>query len=271
MNYTPKKENIIKLNNWMYKTSVGKELQEFYKKNIYERYANAEEEEKEKLYSELYSNRTVFWFAKSNIEADTIAKNPTKENAENRMNELRKLGDCTPVIFEAMVNYLKDDFEHIKNLGHTEAYSYLCNVLDESNKLINPAPCFGFQYRGDINHFYNQCIEYKVISSTTSLDSFKIAFEGCDYRGEEPLKWTTKQKNHIVYLFDLLLKKKLIHTHIQLDGVYIEINFNESIGVLMGKTNIQVGKIRASWKQYERTTPSNADYIENLVDSLNKE
>ena len=269
MSYTPKKENIIKLNDWTYKTSVTEELQKFHKKNVYERYDKGEEEVKEGLYKELCSQRIVFWYAQRNIESDTIAKNPTKENAENRMKELRKLGDCTPVIFGAMVNYLKDDLEHIKNLGHTEAYSYLCNILDESNKLVTPAPCFGFQYRGDINHFYNQCLEHKVISSTNSLESFKIAFEGCDYRGEEPLKWTTKYKNHIVYLFDLLLKKKLIHTHIEKDDIYIEINYNESIGVLIGKTNVQVGKIRAGMTQY-RSKPSKADYIENLVDSLNK-
>ena len=131
MSYTPKKENIIKLNEWIYRTSVTEELHKFHKKNVYERYDKGEEEVKEGLYKELCSQRIVFWFAQRNIEADTIAKNPTKENAENRMRELRKLKDCTPVIFGAMVNYLKDDLEHIKNLGHTEAYSYLCNVLDD--------------------------------------------------------------------------------------------------------------------------------------------
>ena len=159
------------------------------------------------------------------------------------------------------------------NLGHSNAFIYLNSeatiLTPPSLKLINPAPCYSFQYTGDINRFYSQCISMKVIDSTTSLDSFKMAFEGCDYGGKEPLKWTTTQKNHIVYLFDLLLEKKLIHKHILKDDVFIEINYNESIGVLMGKTNVQVGKIRAGMTQY-RSKPSKADYIENLVDSLNK-
>ena len=96
-----------------------------------------------------------------------------------------------------------------------------------------------------------------------------MAFEGCDYGGKEPLKWTTTQKNHIVYLFDLLLEKKLIHKHIEKDEEFVQINPDVSIGALMGKTNNQVSKIRASWKQYGGT-PSKADYIENLVASLTK-
>ena len=73
-----------------------------------------------------------------------------------------------------------------------------------------------------------------VINPKTSIDSFKTAFEGCDYKGEKPLKWITKQKNHIVYLFDLLLEKKLIHNHIEKDDSYIKINLTNSF---FGKIN----------------------------------
>ena len=159
------------------------------------------------------------------------------------------------------------------NLGHSDAFIYLNSeatiLTPPSLKLINPIPYFSFQYTGDINHFYSQCISMKVIDSTTSLDSFKMAFEGCDYGGKEPLKWTTTQKNHIVYLFDLLLEKKLIHTHIEKDDVFIKIHPNVTIGALMGKTNNQVDKIRGSWQTY-RDAPSNAEYIENLIATLTK-
>jgi hypothetical protein len=253
------------------------ELNVSVRESINTRYADTKINDKVKkdLIENTFLDALVYWKLQSTKEAKTIGANPTMELAKTRLDNLRKRSDATDLIICALADYVAKEFEHSMNLGHTDAFTYLNSVATivtpPSIKLINPAPCYGFQYRGDINHFYNQCIGNKVISSTTSLDSFKIAFEGCDYREEEPLKWTTKQKNHIVYLFDLLLKKKLIHTHIEKDDIYIKINYNESIGVLMGKTNIQVGKIRASWKQYGRTTPSNADYIENLVDSLNKE
>ena len=253
------------------------ELNVSVRESINTRYANTKINDKVKkdLIENTFLDAVVYWNLQATKEIKTIGANPTMELAKTRLDNLRKRSDATDLIICAVADFIVKHFEHSMNLGHTDAFVYLNSeatiVTPPSIKLINPTPCYGFQYRGDINHFYNQCIEYKVISSTTSLDSFKIAFEGCDYRGEEPLKWTTKQKNHIVYLFDLLLEKKLIHTHIEKDDIFIEINFNESIGVLMGKTNIQVGKIRASWKQYGRTTPSNADYIENLVDSLNKE
>ena len=48
MSYTPKKENIIKMNDFIYKTSVWTELQKFHTKNVDERYENGKEEVKKK-------------------------------------------------------------------------------------------------------------------------------------------------------------------------------------------------------------------------------
>ena len=242
---------------------------------VNKRYANTKISDKAKkdLIQNTFLNAIVYWNLQANKEAKTIRANPTMELAKTRLNNLRKRSDATDLIICAVADYIAKQFEHSMNLGHSDAFIYLNSeatiLTPPSLKLINPAPCYSFQYTGDINRFYSQCISMKVIDSTTSLDSFKMAFEGCDYGGKEPLKWTTTQKNHIVYLFDLLLEKKLIHKHILKDDVFIEINYNESIGVLMGKTNVQVGKIRAGMTQY-RSKPSKADYIENLVDSLNK-
>ena len=258
MSYTPKKENIIKMNDFIYKTSVTEELQKFHKKNVYERYDKGEEEVKEGLYKELCSQRIVFWYAQRNIESDTIAKNPTKENTENRMKELRKLGDCTPVIFGAMVNYLKDDLEHIKNLGHTEAYSYLCNVLDESNKLVTPTPFETFKFKGDVSNFYKQCIEYEVIDSETSLDSFKIAFDGGDLRGFDDFVFKFKQDNHCVYFFDQLDEKNLIN--------YSYVNNNRVIEHLGNIKNVH--SKRDNYKNSKSGTPKGIDYINELIKSL---
>ena len=242
---------------------------------VNKRYANTKISDKAKkdLIQNIYLNAIVYWNLQANKEAKTIGANPTMELAKTRLNNLRKRSDATDLIICAVADYIAKQFEHSMNLGHSNAFIYLNSeatiLTPPSLKLINPAPCYSFQYTGYINRFYSQCISMKVIDSTTSLDSFKMAFEGCDYGGKEPLKWTTTQKNHIVYLFDLLLEKKLIHKHIEKDEEFVQINPDVSIGALMGKTNNQVSKIRASWKQYGGT-PSKADYIENLVASLTK-
>ena len=243
---------------------------------VNKRYANTKISDKAKkdLIQNTFLNAIVYWNLQANKEAKTIRANPTMELAKTRLNNLRKRSDATDLIICAVADYIAKQFEHSMNLGHSDAFIYLNSeatiLTPPSLKLINPTPYFSFQYTGDINHFYSQCISMKVIDSTTSLDGFKIAFEGCDYRGKEPLKWTTTQKNHIVYLFDLLLEKKLVHKHIEKDEEFIQINPDVTIGVLMGKTNNQVSKIRASWKQYGGTTPSKAEYIENLIASLTK-
>ena len=240
------------------------------------RYANTKISDKAKkdLIKGGISDAVVYWSQQATKEAETIGRNPKKEIAEKRLNKLRQRSDSSERIIKAVADYIAMEFEHYMNLGHTDAFVYLISeftiITAPLLKTINPSNCYSFLYRGDLNHFYNQCIDFRVIHPKTSIDSFKTAFEGCDYKGEEPLKWITKQKNHIVYLFDLLLEKKLIHNHIEKDDSYIKINHNVSIGALMGETNIQVGKIRASWKQYT-SKPSRADYIEKLVDSLIKQ
>lgn len=253
------------------------ELNVSVRESINTRYADTKINDKVKkdLIENTFLDALVYWKLQSTKEAKTIGANPTMELAKTRLDNLRKRSDATDLIICALADYVAKEFEHSMKLGHTDAFTYLNSVATivtpPSIKLINPAPCYSFQYKGDINHFYNQCIEYKVIDSKTSLDSFKIAFEGCDYREEELLKWTTTQKNHIVYLFDLLLEKKLIHKHIEIDNKFVQINPDVTIGLLMGKTNTQVSKIRASWKQYGRTTPSKSEYIENLIGSLTKQ
>ena len=50
MNYTPKKENISKMNKFMIIGIIDEELKKFHKKNINERYVNAENEAKEDMW-----------------------------------------------------------------------------------------------------------------------------------------------------------------------------------------------------------------------------
>ena len=259
----------IKLHKIILNNILWEELNISVREYFNSRYANTKISDKAKkdLIKVGVSNAIVYWNQQATKEAKTIGRNPKKEVAEKRLNKLRQRSDSNERIIKAVADYIAMEFEHYMDLGHTDAFVYL---ISESTIISAPSTCYSFLYRGDLNYFYNQCIVFNVIHPKTSIDSFKTAFEGCDYKGEKPLKWITKQKNHIVYLFDLLLEKKLIHNHIEKDDSYIKINHNVSIGALMGKTNIQVGKIRASWEQFT-SKPSGADYIENLVDSLNKQ
>ena len=72
---------------------------------------------------------------------------------------------------------LKDDLEHIKNLGHTEAFIYLCD-LQKEEKPTKPTHYKTFKYKGDLEVFYKNCLAYNVIDDKTSLDSFKMAYNG---------------------------------------------------------------------------------------------
>ena len=190
MSYNPKKENVSKLNRFLYIQTITKELDAFHKKNVYERYDKAEEEIKDGLYKDILSNRIVYWNTQKEKEVKTIGANPTKELAKIRLDNIRATKDCTPAIFNAMVEFIKMEFEHTMNLGHSDAFIYLNSeatiVTPHSKKLINTKPDYTFQYMGDINHFYKQCIEYKVISSATLLDSFKMAFGGGNLKDCKP-------------------------------------------------------------------------------------
>jgi len=233
-----------------------------------------------------YLERAEWWNKQVKIEADTIRKNPSTKNVKTRLGFIKRYKDCTPILLEQIVDFLLMTVEHTLQLGHTEAFQFLfelnqkfngkyedgIKMIDSNNKAeksINSKLHYSFKYKGDLRHFHKQCIEYKVLNPETSLKSFKIAFEGCDYREEKPLKWIKKQENHVVYLFDLLLKKKLIHNKIFINDKYIDVYSDVTIGALIGKTNKQVSSTRSSWKILDKNaTPENSDFIRNLVDTL---
>ena len=123
---TPKKENITKMNKFIVIGILDKELKDFHRKNINERYSEAEDEFKEDMWKNLVSNRLVFWSQQAGTEARTIAQTPTRDLARVRINNLKEIKDCTPVILDAVVSYIKGEFEHIMNLGQSEAFVYLC-------------------------------------------------------------------------------------------------------------------------------------------------
>jgi hypothetical protein len=177
MSYTPKKENISKMNKFIVIGIIDQELKKFHKKHINEKYAKAEEQVKEDMYKNLVENRLVFWSQQAGTEARTISQTPTRDLARTRINNLKEIKDCTPVILEAIVNYIKAEFEHIMNLGHSEAFIYLCD-LQKEEKPTEPTHYKTFKYKGDLEVFYKNCLAYNVIDDKTSLDSFKMAYNG---------------------------------------------------------------------------------------------
>ena len=176
---TPKKENITKMNKFYVIGILDKELKDFHRKNIEEKYPNAENEAKEDMWKNLVSNRLVFWSQQAGTEARTIAQTPTRDLARVRINNLKEIKDCTPVILDAVVSYIKAEFEHIMNLGHSEAFVYLCD-LQKEEKPTKSITYKTFDYRGDIEVFYMNCLAYNVIDDKTSLDSFKMAYNGTE-------------------------------------------------------------------------------------------
>ena len=250
--------------NWNYRTSVFGELEKFHRKNVYERYAAATEDIKKQTFDHLYTERMDWWNKQAKIEERTIAKNPTERNAQTRMEQLNKQPDCTPIVFEAMVNYLKNQFEHILNLGHTEAYSFLCNIFEPiflpvlTEKFITPTPFETFDYKGDIKHFYSWCLQYEVIDSKTLLDDFKTAFNGKDLRGFDDFVFKFKQFNHCVYLFDQLDELELIN--------YKYVQNNRIIEHLGGFENAH--SKRDNYKNNKDGHPKNVQYINDFIDSL---
>lgn len=263
MSYNPKKENVSKLNRFLYIQTISKELDAFHKKNVYERYDKAEEEIKDGLYKDILSNRIVYWNTQKEKEVKTIGANPTKELAKTRLDNIRATKDCTPAIFNAMVEYIKMEFEHTMNLGHSEAFIYLNNLEQDSVDLVHPTPLNTFEFKGDLKHFYKQCIEYEVIDSKTSLDSFTMAFDGLDIRDFNEFQFKFKQDNHCVYFFDQLNEKKLINQK------YVQ--NNKVIEKLCNIKNVH--SKRENYKNNKKGgekegTPKGIDYINELINSL---
>jgi hypothetical protein len=61
-------------------------------------------------------------------------------------------------------------------------------TFKKEDKTIKDKPYKTFKYKGDLEVFYNNCLAYNVIDAKTSLDSFKIAFEGAETRDIALLK-----------------------------------------------------------------------------------
>ena len=129
------------------------------------RYANTKISDKAKkdLIKGGVSDAIVYWNQQATKEAKTIGRNPKKEVAEKRLNKLRQRSDSNERIIKAVADYIVMEFEHYMDLGHTDAFVYLISeftiITAPSLKTINPSNCYSFLYRGDLNHFYNQCIE----------------------------------------------------------------------------------------------------------------
>ena len=226
------------------------------------RYANTKISDKAKndLIKGGVSDAVVYWNLQANKEAKTIGRNPKKEIAKKRLNILRQRSDSNEIIIKAVANYIAMEFEHYMNLGHTDAYAYLCDI-DEPiliDEFITPTPFETFEFSGDINHLFKQCIEYKLIDSKTSLDSFKMAFNGNDLRGFNDFVFKFKQHNHCVYFFDQLNNKKLIN--------YKFVQNNRIIEHLGNIKNVH--SKRENYLNTKIGTPKSIEYINDLINSL---
>ena len=126
--------------------------------------------------------RIEYWDYKKDTELKYIKDNPTKECAKTRMEIVRQEVDCSPKLYAHFKKYIIAMLDNYYNLGNSEAFLYLYNLKEPEDKTIKDKPYTTFKYKGDLEEFYNKCLENKVIDPKTSLDSFKIAFEGTETR-----------------------------------------------------------------------------------------
>ena len=132
--------------------------------------------------------RIEYWVNKKTTELNYIKGNPSKECVKTRMEIIKKEVDCSPKLYAHLKQYIISMLDSYYNLGNSEAFIYLYNLKEAEDKTIEKTPYTTFKYKGDINHFYKLCIEYKVIDSETLLDSFKIAFGGVETRDKALIK-----------------------------------------------------------------------------------
>jgi hypothetical protein len=242
-NHIPKKFNI---ENFILNGILWDELNQFYKKSITESDGD-----------NLFTKRFVHWKQQINKELKIIGSNPTKELTQVRLRDIRKNKDCTDKMYYAIIDHLKEEFEHNMNLGNTDAYIYLSNMKVRN---VNPITFNTFKFKGDLERFYKQCVEYKVIDKEIPLDSFKIAFNGENLIEFTPFKFNFKQNNHNVYFFDKLKDKG----HID----YRYVDNNKVIEALTGITI--ASKHRDKYQNSKTGKPLHTDYIDNLVGSLKR-
>ena len=144
--------------------------------------------------------RIEFWSNKKMKELNYIVGNPTKDCVKTRMEIIKKEVDCSPKLYANFKQYIITMLDYYYDLGNSEAFIYLYNLKEPEDKTIEKTPYTTFKYKGDLNHFYKQCIEYKVIDSKTLLDSFKIAFGGIETRDKGLIKRGVPKTTFAVFL-----------------------------------------------------------------------
>lgn len=236
---------------------LSDELKEFYKNHINKKYPKMEKDLAKNMIGNLYTTRLVYWNQQVTKELKIIGSNPTKELSQVRLRDIKKTKDCTDKMYYAIIDHLKEEFEHTMNLGNTDAFIYLNNIKVKNVNLITFKT---FKFKGDLERFYKQCVEYKVIDKETPLDSFKMAFNGDDLREFIPFNFNFKQNNHNVYFFDKLKDKG----HID----YKYVDNNKVIEALTGITI--ASKHRDKYQNSKTGKPLHTDYIDKLVGSLNR-
>ena len=201
--------------------------------------------------------RVLWWKDRVKKEVRTISLNPTRNIARTRINNLKKFKDCTPILMDNIIDFIKNTFENTLNLGHTDAYSYLCNI-DEPilvDDFITPKPLKTFEFTGDLNHFHKQCVKYKVIDCETSLDSFKMAFGGSETYEINFIDFICPNTTFIC-LITLLNDNDLLNNYPS--------NFHKVAEKISGKKNLKVSL--SSWKKFG--TFKMEEEINELIKSL---
>ena len=106
--------------------------------------------------------RIEYWDYKKDTELKYIKDNPTKECAKTRMKIVRQEVDCSPKLYAHFKKYIIAMLDNYYNLGNSEAFLYLYNLKEPEDKTIKDKPYTTFKYKGDLEEFYNKCVEKKL-------------------------------------------------------------------------------------------------------------
>ena len=194
-----KKQYFKQRQDMMYYKSLLTEIVWFYRNGDNE-YTIAEWKKVMDKKKELIGVRIEYWHNKKNTELNYIKDNPTKECAKIRMEIIKKEVDCSPKLYAHFKQYIIAMLDSYYNLGNSEAFLYLYNFKESEDKTIEKTPYTTFKYKGDLEEFYSKCMEYKVIDSETSLESFKIAFGGVETRDRGLIKRGVPKTTFAVFI-----------------------------------------------------------------------
>ena len=156
---------------------------------------------------------------------EAVKKNPSERVALNQHNNLKELSDYN-LVESNIIDYVREYIEDRLKLNHTDAYNYFNEFYHSLGDKKQTTKYNTFNWiKGDIQKLYDDLIDNHIISSETSINSFKKAFSGKNIVDIKQFKWIESKQTIRAYLF---LKLQLMG-NISFDKTYAHIKIIERL------------------------------------------